>query len=78
MYTRILAKNPNDKNAIVKLSNLLNDKGDKEAAIKLVEKSINKSQDSNIARLMKIKILLEQANPTDLKDQIDELIDKIS
>ncbi len=78
LYTRILAKNPNDKNAIVKLSNLLNDKGDKEAAIKLVEKSINKSQDSNIARLMKIKILLEQANPTDLKDQIDELIDKIS
>jgi len=76
-YSRILAKNPNDKNAVVKLTNLLNDKGDKEAAIELVEKSINKSQDSNTARLMKIKLLLEQANPTDLKDQIDELIDKI-
>ena len=36
-YHRILAEKPNDKNAIVKLSSLLKDKGDIEEAIKLVD-----------------------------------------
>ncbi len=76
-YSRILAEKPNDKNAIVKLSNLLNDKGDKEGAIELVDNAINKEENSIPARLMKIKILLEQANPADLNDQIDEVIERI-
>jgi lipopolysaccharide biosynthesis regulator YciM len=76
-YSRILAKKPNDKYAIVKLTNLLNDKGNKEEAIKLVDKTINKYKDSIPARLMKIKILLEQANPVDLNDQLDQVIERI-
>jgi len=76
-YSRILAEKPNDKNAIVKLSNLLNDKGDKEGAIELVDNAINKEENSIPARLMKIKILLEQANPADLNDQIDEILERI-
>ena len=76
-YSRILAEKPNDKNAIVKLSNLLNDKGDKEGAIELVDNAINKEENSIPARLMKIKILLEQANPVDLNAQIDEVIERI-
>jgi lipopolysaccharide biosynthesis regulator YciM len=73
-YLRILAEKPNDKNAIVKLANLLKDKGDIEEAIALVDKAINQNNDSIPARLMKIKILLEKANPVDLYNQIDELI----
>ena len=73
-YLRILAEKPNDKNAIVKLSNLLKDKGDIEEALALVEKAINQNNDSIPARLMKIKVLLEKANPVDLNNQIDELI----
>ena len=76
-YLRILAEKPKDKNAIVKLSNLLNDKGDKEGAIELIDKAINKEENSIPARLMKIKILLEQANPIDLNNQIDEVIERI-
>ncbi|MFC1785836.1 tetratricopeptide repeat protein [Candidatus Neomarinimicrobiota bacterium] len=73
-YLRILAEKPNDKNAIVKLANLLKDKGDINEAIALVDKAINQNNDSIPARLMKIKILLEKANPVDLYNQIDELI----
>ncbi len=76
-YSRIIAEKPNDKNAIVKLSNLLKDKGDIEGAIKLVDNAINKNNDLIPARLMKIKILLEKANPVDLNNQIDELIEII-
>jgi lipopolysaccharide biosynthesis regulator YciM len=76
-YSRILAEKPNDKNAIVKLSNLLKDKGDIEGAIELVDKAINQNNESISARLMKIKILLEQANPVDLNNQIDEVIERI-
>jgi lipopolysaccharide biosynthesis regulator YciM len=76
-YLRVLAEKPYDKNAIVKLSNLLNDKGDKEEAIELVDNAINLNEESITARLMKIKILLEQASPADLNDQIDEVIERI-
>ncbi len=76
-YSRILAEKPNDKNAIVKLSNLLKDKGDIEGAIKLVDNAIKQNNDLIPARLMKIKILLEEANPVDLNNQIDELIEII-
>jgi len=77
-YSRILAQKPNDKNAIVKLSNLLKDKGDIERAIEIVDNAISQNNDSIPARLMKIKILLEKANPADLNSQIDELIDIIN
>ncbi len=76
-YSRILAEKPNDKNAIVKLANLLNDKGEKEEAIQLLDNAINNEGNSIPARLMKIKILLEQANPADLNNQIDEVIERI-
>jgi len=76
-YSRILAEKPNDNNAIVKLSNLLKDKGDMEGAIAIVDKAIKQNKDSIPARLMKIKILLEKANPVDLNSQIDELIEII-
>ena len=76
-YSRILDKKPNDKYAIVKLANMLNDKGDKEGAIELIDNVINKEDNSIPARLMKIKVLLEQANPADLNDQLDEVIKRI-
>ena len=61
----------------MKLSNLLKDKGDIEGAIELVDKAINQNNESISARLMKIKIILEQANPVDLNNQIDEVIERI-
>ena len=63
------------KNALVKLANLINEKGDVEGAIKIVDKAINQNNDLIPARLMKLKILLEKANPIDLNNQIDELIE---
>ncbi len=76
-YNRILAQKPNDKNAVVQITSLLNDKGEIEKAIELIDSVINKFDDSIHARLIKIKILLEQANPVDLKSQIDEIIDRL-
>ncbi len=76
-YSRILAKKPNDKNAIIKLANLLKQKGEMEAAIELLDNAINQNSDSIPARLVKIKLLLEKANPIELSKQIDELIEII-
>jgi len=76
-YSRILALKPNDNKAIVKLANLLKQKGDIEAVVELLDKAINQNKDSIPARLMKIKISLEKANPVDLNNQIDELIEII-
>ena len=74
-YSRILNEKPSDKNVLVKLANLLKEKGDVEGAIKIVDNAINKNTDLIPARLMKLKILLEKANPIDLNNQIDELIE---
>ena len=46
-----------------------------EEAIELLDNAIDQKNDSIPARLMKIKILLEKANPIELGNQIDELID---
>jgi len=77
-YSRILDNKPNDNIAIVKLTTLLKDKGDIDGAIKLVDNAINQNNDFISARLIKIKILLEKANPIDLNNQIDELIEIIA
>jgi len=74
-YSRILNEKPSDKNVLVKLANLLKEKGDVEGAIKIVDNAINKNTDLIPARLMKLKILLEKANPIDLNNQIDELLE---
>ncbi len=74
-YSRILNAKPNDKNALIKLANLLKDKGDLTGAVELVDTAINKNNEFIQARLMKIKILLETANKVDLNNQIDELLD---
>jgi len=75
LYSRILANKPTDKNALVRLANLLKDRGEVAEAVELVDTAIRKNNEFIQARLMKIKILLETANMEDLNNQLDEIID---
>lgn len=74
LYKHILNNKPDDKIAITKLVNSLVDRGEIDEAIKVLDDNIKKSDDSTISRLLKLKLLLDKANPVDLKDQIDEII----
>lgn len=74
LYNRILDKKPNDKFAMVKLINLLVERGEIDEAVKFLENSI-KDNNSKTAKLLKIKLLIDKANPIDLKNQIDDIID---
>jgi len=76
LYSRILSKKPEDKNALIKLTNLLIDRGELDESIKLLDSIIKKNDKSYTARLLKIKLILEKANPIDLRDQLDELINQ--
>ena len=74
LYQNVLTNIPNDKNTITKYINMLIDKNDIESAIAKVDDFIKNENGSIPARLMKIKVLLEKANPIDLKKQIDDLV----
>jgi len=73
IYNRILNNKPNESRALQKLTQLLKEKNDTEGALKLIDKTLS-DDDSIIGRLVKIKLLLGQANSVDLSNQIDEVI----
>ncbi len=74
LYNRILVKKPEDKFAIVKLTNLLVERGEMDQAIKFLDDLLKNKEDFITAKLLKIKLLIDKANPVDLKNQIDDLI----
>lgn len=77
-YRRVLSKDASNLDAMVRLANVLVEKGDERAAINLVEETLNKSAGSIPARLMKLKLSLAKKNPPQLSRQIDKLLELLS
>ena len=61
--------------ALTKLANVLEEKGENKSAINLVEGALAQNNDSLHARLMKLKLSLHQVTPSELSHQIDIMID---
>ncbi|MBD73688.1 MAG: hypothetical protein CMG42_05755 [Candidatus Marinimicrobia bacterium] len=73
-YERILEKDPSNLNALTKLANVLEEKGEHNNALNLVEDALSKNGSSVHARLMKLKLSLHVSKPHELSNQIDEVI----
>ena len=61
-------------NALSKLANVLEEKGEHDSAITLVEDALSKNESSVHAHLMKLKLSLHISKPHELSNQIDEII----
>jgi lipopolysaccharide biosynthesis regulator YciM len=77
-YRRVLEKDVGNLTALTKLANVLEEKGETQSALNLVEEALSRNPDSIPARLMKLKLMLNQSPPPELARQIDEIIEVIS
>ncbi len=76
-YRRLLKKTPTLLDAMVRLANVLVDKGEQRAAVNLVEETLSKSSDSIPAHLMQLKLELGTRNQHDLLKQVDRIMELI-
>jgi len=60
--------------ALAKLANVLEEKGEHNNAISLVEDALAKNESSVHAHLMKLKLSLHVSKPHELSNQIDDII----
>ena len=77
-YRRILENNSSSTEAVIRLANVLEEKGENQAAISLIEE-MNKLNNGDIRpELMKLKLSLKLTTPSDLGIQIDKIIENLS
>ena len=76
-YRRIIEFNKNDLEAGIKLANVLNEKGEENSAIELIDRLINSGNDKISVLLMKLKLSLSIKTPIELAHQIDEILKSI-
>lgn len=74
-YERMLNNNPGNLDALARLANVLEEKGERQQALDLVDSAMEKFGDSVHARLMRLKLSLTIAPPHELSQQIDKIID---
>jgi len=77
-YIRVLDNNPMDLNAVIRLANVLNEKGEEQAAVSLIDKLIDNGNATISIMLMKIKLSLSIETPSELGNQIDSILEKIN
>ena len=73
-YERIVDKDPSNLSALTKLANVLEEKGEHNSALLLVEGALSKNQTSIHAHLMKLKLSLQVSKPNELSNHIDKII----
>jgi len=73
-YERIVDKDPSNLSALTKLANVLEEKGEHNSALLLVEDALSKNQTSIHAHLMKLKLSLQLSKPNELSNHIDKII----
>ena len=73
-YKRIMDIDPSNLSALAKLANVLEEKGEHNNALSLVEDALSQNETSVHAHLMKLKLSLHISKPHELSNQIDEII----
>lgn len=77
-YRRILDIDSTNFEAVIRLANVLEEKGETSAALSLVEDAIKEDENDVRGKLMKLKLSLTTSTPVELSHQIDSIIDKIN
>ncbi len=77
-YRRILNLNSTNFEAIIRLANVLEEKGESVAAFNLIENAnLTDNEDVRID-IMKLKLSLSTSTPVELSQQIDQILEKLS
>ena len=76
-YRKVLKNNPKDLNAGLRLANVLNEKGENNAALDLIESFIDEKNPSILIMLMKLKLSLPTKTPAELGHFIDEILNNV-
>ena len=77
-YRRILENNSNSIEAVIRLANVLEEKGENQAAISLIEEMSKVNNGDIRSELMKLKLSLKLTTPSDLGIQIDKIVESLS
>ncbi|MBA65865.1 MAG: hypothetical protein CMG55_08705 [Candidatus Marinimicrobia bacterium] len=77
-YRKIIDLDKGNLEAVIKLANVLEEKGETDSALSLIEDSIKNGNRDIRADIMKLKLSLQIATPLDLGHQIDLIINKLS
>ena len=77
-YRRILKLDPSNFEAVIRLANVLEEKGEDGAALSLVEEAIDPGSTDVRSDIMKLKLSLSTSTPVELAHQIDTILEKLS
>ena len=77
-YRKIIDLDRYNLEAVIKLANVLDEKGETTAALHLIENSISNENKDIRADIMKLKLSISMATPIELGHQIDLIINKLS
>ncbi len=77
-YLKIIKMNPSNFEAILRLANVLEEKGEGVSAMNLLEDAISSKGKDIRADLMKLKLSLSTSTPIELGHQLDKIIEKLS
>ena len=77
-YRKILELDSSNFEAIIRLANVLEEKGESGAALTLLENAINKENHDVRVNIMKLKLSLITSTPIELSHQIDTILKKLS
>ena len=77
-YRRIIQINPSNFEAVLRLANVLEEKGESFSAMNLIEDVISPEGKDVRAELMKLKLSLSISTPMELGHQLDKIIEKLS
>ena len=77
-YRRILEIDSSNFEAIIRLANVLEEKGEDGAALSLIESTINPNSKDVRGDIMKLKLSLITSTPVELSHQVDSILEKLS
>ena len=77
-YRRILEIDSSNFEAIIRLANVLEEKGEDGAALSLIEDAIDPQSIDVRGDIMKLKLSLTTSTPVELSHQIDSILEKLS
>ena len=75
-YQNLISIDRFNYEAVLKLANVLDEKGETTTALNLIENSIDKNYNDIRIDLMKLKLSIPTATPIELGHQVDAIIDK--
>jgi len=76
-YRHILEQDPGNLEALVNLANVLDEKGNRKEALQLVDEALSRNAGDVHARLLKMKLTVQNGSPSELARELDKIIEDL-